>query len=418
MEDIKLAFETIVVGLMAIPWLLIFLHIFFYFLKSIHLFSRVPEFVGKDEKSFAILGTLILGAAYCLGSIIFPLADNLFNDNEDYIFMEIKKDGDIRADVLADLYFHDKFYQLAKKDFQGLDSLFDSQGHFKPETSAAAQKLADSNEQEEDEKKGKKEKEVWGEKKLVPKEEKKSLYKSLKNPFHAIYNYQKFTVLNSNNGYDVLKPLSSRIVILRGAVFNALFLLLALVSLAVAALLDYYLNLFYDHKARILDFWLFTWNKIRGDKRGDKHDEESESEVSKRVKSKSGKLKRGIFYRIKSEKRVIYGYRSEKEREQAGIKLKKRIIYGENNFWTSFIMLVILIILVWVFCRFGAWGVTTAETEYDKNVVGLFYGRKAREETRAADSSTAGNTNKGVPRSASNNSGNLNTNSQTNEENQ
>jgi hypothetical protein len=282
-EDIKLAFETIIVGLMAIPWLLILLHVLLYVTTKIHLLSKVKVFLQNSEQSFALIGTLILGLAYCFGTIIFPLADKLFNRDHNILGIRIKEDSDIRSDVLAKIYFDDELYKLSPEDFPAALGLpVDLEERIRPD----ALKLLAINKKEGD---------------IDPSREKKGLYKMLEKPFHTIYNYQKYADFNSGGNYEVLKSLQSRIVVLRGAVLNGLCFLVGLILLVLSILLEMLYRL---------------WKKLP-------------------VRDK------------------------------------------QRRFALSLILLILISTLTWAFCWYGAWGVTEAEKEYDKHVVGLFYGRKA-----------------------------------------
>jgi hypothetical protein len=287
MEDLKLAFETIIVGLLAIPWLFILIRIPFYLVKDRHLLSKVRTFLQDSEQSFALIGTLVLGIAYCLGTIIFPIADNLFNGNHNILGIQIKKDGDIRSDVLAELYFEDRFYKLSEKDFPATLGLPEA---IEKKIEPDALRLLEINKKEKEEGR------------IDSEAERKGLYKKLNETFHSIYNYQKYTDYNSSGNYEILKPLNSRIVVLRGAVFNGICLLVALICLILAALLD----------------MLFRW------------------------------------------------------RRKAGFD------YSRRKVLLALVSLIVLNALVWIFSCYGASGVTAAEKEYGKHIVGLFYGRQVR----------------------------------------
>ena len=73
MDVFKLAFETIIVGLLAFAWLGIAIDLLFpdFFDES------VPKLLAKYEKA---IGLALLVIAYCLGSAIMPIAGQLVND--------------------------------------------------------------------------------------------------------------------------------------------------------------------------------------------------------------------------------------------------------------------------------------------------------------------------------------------------
>jgi hypothetical protein len=280
MEDIKLAFETVIVGLLAIPWLLILVHLVFYLIARRSILTKAREFVTDSHQSFALVGPLIIGLAYCVGTILFPIADEYFNDPHRFP-VHVRDDDTIRVDTLTKIYFDPKhkYYDLSEADFPGLANANDTTCIVKA-LGPEADKIS------------------------------KKDYDKLKEAIHSIYNYQKFYDYNSGNGYEVLKPLRSRIVVLRGAVLNGLFLLGALLLLFFAALLEVW-----DLKARaaLLRGW-------------------------------------GEFFRRSKER--IHGL----------------------------FILLFLGSIVWVLCWRGAWGVAQAEAEYDKHVVGIFYGSRASAE--------------------------------------
>ena len=119
-------------------------------------------------------------------------------------------------------------------------------------------------------------------------------YKKLIEPIHSIYNYQKYYDYNTDKGYEILKPLRSQIVVLRGAVYNGLLTLAVLVVCLLMMLVKAILGR--------------DWSKDQ-------------------------------FHRL--------------------------------------VMILLTGALVWGLCYAGARGVDKAEEEYDKNVVGIFYGHKA-----------------------------------------
>ena len=151
--------------------------------------------------------------------------------------------------------------------------------------------------------------------------EKQCLYEELDIfKFHSIYTYQKYSVYNLDKGYEILKPLSSRIVVLRGAVFDGICLLFALIFLFLSALGE--------------ALWKLRRRALR-------------------------KLPRKL--RRKLPRRLLRGRLSP---------------FDPKKFSNALFTIFILIAFVLVFCVYGAWGVYEAEREYDKNVVGLFYGHK------------------------------------------
>jgi len=77
MDVFKLAFETIVVGLLAFVWLGVASYLFSPDLMADLLCRRLPAY-AKDNQTFLSVG--VLTVAYCLGSAILPIATQLLND--------------------------------------------------------------------------------------------------------------------------------------------------------------------------------------------------------------------------------------------------------------------------------------------------------------------------------------------------
>ncbi|HEV2912394.1 MAG TPA: hypothetical protein VGX92_03660 [Pyrinomonadaceae bacterium] len=279
MEDLKLAFETVIVGLLAIPWLLVLCHILIHFFTGSSLLDGVRRFIQADEKSFALIGTVIIGLAYCAGTILFPIADNLFNKNRQILGIHIESDESIRNATIVKLYFHNKYYTISEKDFPDL-----------PDVQNKVAALKERGKQ------------------IDLHQEESISHEELDDLIHPIYNFQKYHSYNSAKGYEILKPLSSRIVVLRGAVLNGVCLLYSLIIFFIYTLLQLLYKLRFPAVRRVL------------------------------VRSRN-RLTRAVT--------------------------------------TQTITILFLTILVWFLCWWGAWGVSKAEEEYDKHVVGIFYGSKA-----------------------------------------
>jgi hypothetical protein len=77
MDVFKLAFETIVVGLLAFLWLGVATYLLSSDFLTDLLSRRLPAF-ARDNQTFLSVG--VLTVAYCLGSAILPIATQLLND--------------------------------------------------------------------------------------------------------------------------------------------------------------------------------------------------------------------------------------------------------------------------------------------------------------------------------------------------
>jgi hypothetical protein len=209
MEDLKFAFETVIVGLMSLPWLLILFHVLLYLFTRRHLATEIKSFLQYGEKSFAIVSTLVIGFAYCAGTVLFPIADQLFNRDRHLLGINIQSDDSIKANTLLSLYFRYHDNPLLVADFAGL-----------PNRESIIPLINEKGEM------------------LVSGPQAVVIDEQLNNQLHALYNYQKYYDYNLSKGYEILKPLESRIIVLRGAVLNGICLLLALISLFVAASIE------------------------------------------------------------------------------------------------------------------------------------------------------------------------------------
>ena len=73
MDVFKLAFETMIVGLLACTWLSVAIDLLFPTFFS----WLISSIGGKNEN---LIGLALLSLAYCFGSAIMPIADQLLND--------------------------------------------------------------------------------------------------------------------------------------------------------------------------------------------------------------------------------------------------------------------------------------------------------------------------------------------------
>lgn len=113
MEEIKFAFETTLVGLFALSWLFIVVYLILEFVGKEPL-NEIQKFAQSETLLGKILFSLILGLAYFLGSVIFPIADDVFDEPKQYClgWSPIKEDGKIRVETYLKMYFKKEFYEL------------------------------------------------------------------------------------------------------------------------------------------------------------------------------------------------------------------------------------------------------------------------------------------------------------------
>jgi len=94
MEAFKLALETIIVGLLALPWLAAAIDLLF---PALHL-DRMVSFVSGEAKVQAAFGVALLSLAYVLGSAVTPLAQE-FVDDEHWYKVKLPTERSLKARV-------------------------------------------------------------------------------------------------------------------------------------------------------------------------------------------------------------------------------------------------------------------------------------------------------------------------------
>jgi hypothetical protein len=105
MDALKIALETIFVGVLALPWLTLASQLFF---PKFSL-SRTADFEGwlpklwpiKNEAiGYAVVGVLSVAMAYTLGAALSRLAQDFFNDDD--LLLHVPTEDQIRASVYCD----------------------------------------------------------------------------------------------------------------------------------------------------------------------------------------------------------------------------------------------------------------------------------------------------------------------------
>jgi hypothetical protein len=328
--DVKNAFETIVVGLLAIPWLLVLLHIVLYLTTRINLIAEARTYLNSNLQASTLLGTLFLAISYFIGSALFPLADDLFNDDRcSFGVCFIEGDDTTRTNTFVNVYKDKKYYDVNKdhlpnyspqnlravddkaallldklerlKDLSASTSFFNHMGsHLHGSEGCNICGPLASND-------------------LQCLEQQVAKCRSdLKNDVHAIYNYQKFAVYNLDTSYQILSPLKSQITLLRGAVLNGLCFFVSLCLLLSMLLVPLLLK-----KTRA---WL---KKL----------------ATGRVSVQAGDI--GI-----------------------GESVSRQEVRRKSLIVCSLMTTVVLL------CVLGSSGVTSLEDEYDKQIFGIFHGQK------------------------------------------
>lgn len=189
MDGAKLALETLVVGLFGLVWILVLVDML---RPEERLFSSILERFRESSGATSLIGLLVLPVAYIIGSVEFPLADRLFNqDNRFGVDLPLIESDD---DIKVETYLRkDGWVSLSRVHpclQRDVDVLATNAARFRGGTTE--QTLKDSRE--------------------------------VVRAVRALYDYQKFAVLQDESGYRLLKPLYDQVVILRGTAFNAILL--------------------------------------------------------------------------------------------------------------------------------------------------------------------------------------------------
>jgi hypothetical protein len=82
MGSFSIAFDTIVVGALALPWIFLVIHLFFP--ESEGRFSGLVDWVNKQNQP-AVAGLLLFAMAYPLGSVVSRIAQDCFDDDDLYV---------------------------------------------------------------------------------------------------------------------------------------------------------------------------------------------------------------------------------------------------------------------------------------------------------------------------------------------
>jgi hypothetical protein len=108
MEALKLAFDTIIVGALALPWLILLIDVF---LRpkdekastwSLFLSFLVP-FKDNDTAVLAAAGVFVFAATYFVGAAITRVSGDFFNDDDLWIpYVRLPTEDNIRTDVYCD----------------------------------------------------------------------------------------------------------------------------------------------------------------------------------------------------------------------------------------------------------------------------------------------------------------------------
>jgi hypothetical protein len=79
---LTIAFDTVIVGALALPWVLLLVHLFLFKDENGLLEWFKKQDFGKNQQMAAVTGVLLFGLAYTLGSAMSRIAQDFFNDDD------------------------------------------------------------------------------------------------------------------------------------------------------------------------------------------------------------------------------------------------------------------------------------------------------------------------------------------------
>lgn len=182
MDEVKLAFETLIVGVFGLVCILVLLDLV---RPKAGLWEKGIELFKGSVGQSALTGLLILPVAYVIGAAEFPLADELFEMDSQIRFdlPVIESDDAIKVQT----YVSRRDWLLASEFPPGLRQRRDEFLRSRPPTTRKEERTAE-------------------------------------RAIRPLYDYQKFVVLKDEDGYRLMKPLYEQVVVLRGTAFNAVIL--------------------------------------------------------------------------------------------------------------------------------------------------------------------------------------------------
>ena len=113
MDSLKFAFDTLIVGALALPWLWLFMRIFFQHDKSEEEIKFPIIGALSESTRQAVAGVLILALGYVLGSAVSRISSDFFDDNE--ILHRMATQSSIRRGVYLHEYCDEHSVLVATK---------------------------------------------------------------------------------------------------------------------------------------------------------------------------------------------------------------------------------------------------------------------------------------------------------------
>jgi hypothetical protein len=110
MEALKLAFETIIVGALALPWLIIIIDVFLRpkGSENVSIWQLVLPYLAPfkdpdDKATLVVAGVFLFAATYFVGAAITRVSGDFFNDDDFWIpRLRLPTEDNVRTDVYCD----------------------------------------------------------------------------------------------------------------------------------------------------------------------------------------------------------------------------------------------------------------------------------------------------------------------------
>ncbi len=112
MGAFSIAFDTIIVGALALPWVLLIIHLFFSDTEDS--IGKLAEWVNQQNQP-ALAGVLLFAMAYSLGSAVSRIAQDFFDDDDLHVpmFQRVFRVGVTETSIRTDVYCQKRW--LVKK---------------------------------------------------------------------------------------------------------------------------------------------------------------------------------------------------------------------------------------------------------------------------------------------------------------
>lgn len=103
MGALAIAFDTTIVGALALPWIVLFVHLFYF--EGENRIYQLLHWI-KQQQLTAVAGVILFAVAYTLGSGVSRIAQDFFNDNDLFVHVgrHLFRDGTTEDHIIAKVY--------------------------------------------------------------------------------------------------------------------------------------------------------------------------------------------------------------------------------------------------------------------------------------------------------------------------